>query len=352
MLHISKRSVSVTLLALLLAIALCSQAQTGATQQGTLEAQAVGAQSGAEQRVSVLFTALGKDKKFVTTLKAEDIRVTADGGPRQVIELKRQTDVPLFLAVAIDASASQERLLPNVRLVGDVFVRGMVLRSADKAAVITFTGDLKIEQEMTADVGKLREAIARVRFVPPPGYLSGGVIISNSPPRNAAATRAASTAMWDAVRYVAGEMMPRSLGAGRRALLLITDGVDTSSHVKPDKAIAAALQSEVAVYSIGVGDKFSFDGVDEKPLRKVAERTGGRAFFPKTVGDLNTVFKQIEEELSSQYVVAFAVPGGARDGSFHKIKVEIVNPQLHAQDIQIAVPQGYYAGNAAASVKQ
>lgn len=337
----SKRSASFTLLAfLLMLVAPGAHAQTGGSVQ-----------TGAEPRVSVLFTALGKDKKFVTTLKAEDIRVTADGVPRQVIGLKRQTDVPLFLAVAIDTSASQERVLPNTRLAADVFLKGMMLPGTDKAAVLTFAGDATLEQGMTSDIAKVREAVARAKFVPPAGYISGsGIIIVGTPPP-ANMRSSASTGMWDAVWLISRDVLSRSLGTGRRALLLITDGVDTSSRLKLEEAVASALQSEVAVYAIGVGDKY-FDNVDKSALRKLTERTGGRAFFPKKITELTNIFTQIQEELLSQYVVTFAPAGGARDGSFHKLKIEIANPQLRGQEIQLAFPQGYYAGNTTTSVKQ
>lgn len=310
-------------------------------------AQAGGAQPGAGGRVSVLFTALGEDKKFITSLKPEDIRVTVDGAPREVLELKRQSGLPLFLAVVIDTSASQERVLPKTKLAADVFVRGMMSPGVDRAAVVSFAGETTLEQGMTADVSKVREAIARVKFVPPPGYVGGGVIIGVPPPGNPAAT-----GVWDAVWLVSRDVMSRSLGTGRRALLLVTDGVDTGSRVKLDEAVASALQSEVAVYAVGFGDEKYFDGVDKGPLRKLAERTGGRAFFPKKVTDLTAIFTQISEELLSQYVVTFAPPGAARDGSFHKTKIEITNPALRGQDIQLAYPQGYYAGNTPTALKR
>src|SRR2546423_4819465 len=97
---------------------------------------------------------------------------------------------------------------------------------------------------------------------------------------------------------------------------------------------------------------FRSDGVDKGPLRKLAERTGGRAFFPKKIKELTEIFTQIQEELLSQYVVTFAPASIARDGSFHKIKIELVNPQLRAQDVQLAYPQGFYAGNTTTSVKK
>src|SRR5215218_604076 len=85
-------------------------------------AQAGGDVRAAAQRVSVLFTAMGKDGNFVTTLEPEDVRLTVDGGPREILEMRRQTELPLFLAIVMDTSASQERVLPNTKLAAEVFV--------------------------------------------------------------------------------------------------------------------------------------------------------------------------------------------------------------------------------------
>ena len=309
------------------------------TLPAAARAQAVGAQPGAGERVSVLFTALGKDGKFVTGLKAEDVRVTADGEPVRSFDLTRQKGVRLFLTVAIDTSASQENLLPSTKVLADLLVRSVMLPGTDEAAVVTFSTDTTLEQGMTKDVARVRRAIARVAFVPPTGYVGGGVIVGAPPLRSAGAT-----GMWDAVWVVSREVMPRWLGPGRRALLLITDGVDTSSTLKSNKAINAALASEIVVYAVGVADEKNFDGVDKDALRKLAGRTGGRAFFPKKIGELTGIFRQIQEELDSQYVVTFAPPSGAREGSFHKIKIEIANPALRGQDVQLTYPQGFFVG--------
>ena len=307
-------------------------------------AQAVGAQAGAGGRVSVLFTALGKDGKFVTGLKAEDVRVTADGEPVRSFDLTRQKGVRLFLTVAIDTSASQENLLPSTKVLADLLVRSVMLPGTDEAAVVTFSTDTTLEQGMTKDVTSVRRAIARVAFEAPPGYAGGGIIVGTPPLRGAGAT-----GMWDAVWVISREVMPVWLGPGRRALLLITDGVDTSSTLKSNKAIDAALASSIAVYAVGVGDEKNFDGVDKGALRKVAEQTGGRAFFPKKIGELNDIFRRVQEELASQYVVTFAPPSGAREGSFHKIKVEVTNPALLGQNVQLAYPQGFFVGEPPAS---
>jgi VWFA-related protein len=313
-------------------------------------AQAGGGAQAAGHGVSVLFTALGKDKQFVTTLKPEDVRLIVDGTPREILEMRRQEELPLFLAIVIDASASQERVLPNTKLAADVFVRGMMAEK-DRAAVVTFSGETTLEQSMTADVSKIREAIARVKFVPPPGYVSGGFIIAGAPTAGDN-MRAALTGIWDAVYLVSDDVLSRSLGTGRRAILLVTDGVDTSSRLKLDDAVASALQSEAVVYALGIGDDKYFGGVEKGPLRKLAERTGGRAFFPKKVDEITGIFTQISRELVSQYVVTFDAPGLARDGSFHKVKLEVVNRDLRGRGVELAYPQGFYAGNAPTAVKK
>jgi len=329
---------SLTSLFMLVCVCACARAQ----------AAGVGSAQSNAPRMSVLFTAMDKGGKFVTDLKPEDVRLTVDGAPREILELKRQSELPLFVAIVIDTSASQERVLPNAKLAADVFVRGM-LAQQDKAAIVTFSGETTLEQAMTSDVAKIREAIARVKFEPPPGYV-GGVIVGGPPGGGFRAQ--GSTGIWDAVYLVSDDVLSRSLGMGRRAMLLVTDGVDTSSRLKLDDAVASALQSEAVIYVLGVGDEKYFDGVDKSPMRKLAQRTGGRAFFPKRVDEITTIFTQISEELLSQYVVTFADPSPARDGSFHKVKLEVSNKGLHAQGVELAYPQGFYAGNAPTSVKK
>jgi VWFA-related protein len=292
--------------------------------------------------VSVVFTALGKDGKGVGEIKVDDLKLSADGAPVQPTGLRRQAGDPVFFTVAIDTSASQERVLPTTRVVAGLFIKSVMRPGLDKTAVATFSNDVTVEQEMTADVSKALEAVGRVRFVPPQGYIGGGIMVGNPPPPGTAQS-AGATGMWDAVAQVGDKAMPRSLGAGRRVLLLITDGVDTSSSVKSKKAIAAALESGMVVYAIGIGDNY-FDGLDKNSLRKIAERTGGRAFFPKKIGELNDIFKRIQEELDSQYAVTFAPRAGARQGSFQKIKIEVVNPSLRGQGVELTYPQGFFVG--------
>ncbi len=304
-------------------------------------------QTSQEVPVSILLTAVDKDEKFVTTLRPEDLRVAEDGAERALTGLRRQSDLPLFLAVAVDTSVSQERVLEGAKLAADEFVKRIMRPGIDKAAVVSFSKETTLEQAMTGDAVQVRKGIARIKLNLPPGYLGGGVIVSGSRlPVNVAGW----TALWDAVWVVSDEVLSRSLGTGRRALVVMTDGEDTRSRVKLEEAVRVSLQSEVVIYAVGVGDK-KYNGVNKGALRKVAERTGGRAFFPKQIGDLPSIFEQIQEELHSQYVLTFSTPNTRRDGAHHKIEVELVNPALKKQGVEIAYPHGYFAGNASHSIK-
>ena len=103
----------------------------------------------------------------------------------------------------------------------------------------------------------------------------------------------------------------------------------------------AALRAEAVVYAVGIGDKENFDGVDEGALRKLAARTGGRAFFPKKVEELPAILAQIRGELLSPYVVTFGAPDAKRDGSLRKIKLEVVNPELRRRGVRLLHPEAY-----------
>jgi len=119
----------------------------------------------------------------------------------------------------------------------------------------------------------------------------------------------------------------------------VTDGVDTSSHVKSDRAVQRLLREGVAVYGVGLGDEQSFDGVDKPTVRKISERTGGRAHFPKKNRDMPVAFEQIRRELLNSYALTFEAPPTFRSGKPLKLRVELVNPELRRQGVQLAHPQ-------------
>ncbi|MDX6272294.1 MAG: hypothetical protein QOD28_3517, partial [Acidobacteriota bacterium] len=131
---------------------------------------------------NVIFTAVDKNKRFVTNLKQEDIRVLEDGVPQQIFTFQPQIDLPLTLALVIDTSISQERTLPEEKAAARAFVDAVMRPSKDEVAVLSFTGDSTLEQGLTGSPVRVRGAIERVEFVPPSGYVGRGVVVGGTPP--------------------------------------------------------------------------------------------------------------------------------------------------------------------------
>jgi VWFA-related protein len=123
---------------------------------------------------------------------------------------------------------------------------------------------------------------------------------------------------------------------------LLSDGVNTFGSKKFDDAVQAALKNEAVIYSIGVGDDM-YGGIDEGVMKKISERTGGRAFFPRDEAELRKAFTQIQIELRSQYLIAYEPANQKRDGSYRKIQIQVVNPELSKQKVLLTHRQGYFA---------
>ena len=295
---------------------------------------------------NVLFTAVDKSKRFVTSLRQDDIRVLEDGVEQKVFTFQRETDRPLSLAILIDCSASQERTLPEEKSAAQRFVDTVIRAAKDEVAVLTFTGDATLEQGLTGSAVRVRRAIDRVEFVPPSGYIGGGVLVGTPPISGDNQARAGSTAIWDAVWVTSREVLSESSDKTRRAIILLSDGFDSSSRLKLQEAVDSALKADAIIYSVGIGDSFSFDGVDEGSLRKISERTGGRAYFPRNEDDLRSAFAQIQEDLRSQYLIAYSPSNKTKDGSFRKVQIDVVNPELKKQQMRLTYRQGYFARSA------
>jgi VWFA-related protein len=292
---------------------------------------------------NVLFTAVDRNKRFVTTLKQSDIRILEDGVPQEVFVFQRETDRPLSLAIVIDTSASQERTLPEEKNAARRFVDAVVRPSKDEVAVLTFTGETTLEQGLTGSVSRVRNAIDNVEFVPPSGYIGGGTVVGTPPISGDNQRLSGTTALWDSIWVTSREVLSETSDKTRRAIILLTDGVDTSSRTELQEAVNSALMVDAIIYAIGIGDDFSFGGVDQGSLRKISERTGGRAFFPRNEEDLRSAFAQIQDELRSQYLVAYSSSNKAKDGTFRKVQIEITNPELKSQNLKLTYRQGYFA---------
>jgi Ca-activated chloride channel homolog len=293
---------------------------------------------------NIFFTAADKHKRFVSDLKPEDIRVLEDGQPQEVFTFQQNIDLPLSLAILIDTSASEERTLPDLKVAARAFLENVLRPSKDEAAILSFTGETTLEQGFSGNLERLRRAIDRVEFIPPSGYIGGGVVVNGTPPISGTnQSLAGSTAIWDAVWATSEELISTSAEHSRRAIILLTDGVDTSSRMKMQEAVERAQKADALIYAIGIGDRYTYN-VSEGSLRKIAEQTGGRAYFPSHERDLREAFEQIQRDLREQYLVAYAPKNKARDGSYRKIQIELVNPNL--KQLKLNYRSGYFAKSA------
>jgi Ca-activated chloride channel homolog len=293
--------------------------------------------------VNVLFTAQDRNRRLLTDLKQGDVKLIEDGQEQEITAFTRQVDLPLSLAILIDTSASQERTLPEEKSAAKSFIQSVIRPLKDEVAIVSFTGESTLEQGMTNNLARLNRAVDRVEFVPPSGYIGGGVIQGGTPSisgDNQAVV--GSTAIWDAIWITSEEVLKLSPDKTRRAIILLTDGINTFGTKKPDDAIQAALRSEAVIYSIGIGDNF-YDGVDKGVLRKISERTGGSAFFPRDESELRKAFNQIQVEMRSQYLIAYSPTNQKRDGSYRKIEIQVANPNLSKQKVTLTHRQGYFA---------
>ena len=292
---------------------------------------------------NIFFTAADKNKRFISDLKAEDIRIFEDGQPQEVFTFQQNIDLPLSIAILIDTSISEQYTLPEEKEAARAFLENVLRPQKDEAAVVSFTGETTLEQGFTGSIDRLRRAIDHVEFIPPSGYVGGRVIVNGTPPiSDTNQNLAGSTAIWDAIWATSEELMSQSAEHSRRAIILLTDGDDTSSRMKIHDAVERAQKSDAFIYAIGIGDRYQFN-VNEGDLRKIAERTGGRAYFPKHERDLRDAFTQIQRDLREQYLVAYSPSNKTRDGSYRKIEIQVVNPGLKQQDLKLNYRSGYFA---------
>jgi Ca-activated chloride channel family protein len=280
------------------------------------------------QLVTVPFNVTDKKNRYINDLSKDDVEVFEDSKGQEVFSFERQTDLPITIAMLIDISGSQEFTLPEEKSAGQRFFRRVLRPKKDMGAVVTFEHESVLVQDLTSDVEKLFRALDDVRLPAQSATMRRG----GTPPINNSGV--GSTAMFDSIYSVSSDLLRRE--AGRRVIILVTDGADTSSSVKMKEAIERTWRSEIIVYSVGIGGPM---GVDQGTLKKIAAETGGRAFFPRNEDDLDKAYAQIDEDLRSQYILAYSPANAAKDGSFRTIQVKIKN---HT-DLTVRHRRGYFA---------
>ena len=242
--------------------------------------------------------------RFVRDLQQRDFKVFEDDRP-QVITSFAAGNVPLELVTAIDVSSSMRDALPMVKASAKRFLGG--LQPADQVTVLGFNDNIFTLARRTTDQAVRVRAIDRLA---PWG----------------------GTALYDVV-IKAIDLLGRQ--AGRRSIVIFSDGDDQSSHVSIDDAIARAEASDATIYAIGQGRAVRASRLQDL-LRRFSTISGGRAFFTEDVVKLGTVFDEILEDLRNQYVLSYPAPSTQRDGAWHRIRVEVAGGKYH-----VRARQGY-----------
>ena len=281
--------------------------------------------------VNVLFSVQDPRNRYINDLQATQVEIYEDGVRQEIFTFKQEFDLPLTMALLVDVSGSERNTLPLLKDAGGQFIDAVLRRGQATAAVIKFEGEATVMQGLTSNPARVRRALEEVAFTAPPPV---GIFGGPTPPINGR-SRQGGTSLWDSIVATCSDLLARE--PGRKTIILLTDGEDTTSRLKITDAINEALRAEVVIYSIGIGDP-GF-GVDEKALRRISEATGGRAVFPKRASELHRAFLQLEEDLRQQYLLAYEPTNEATTGSFRRIEVRVPVQK----EIRVRHRRGYYA---------
>jgi Ca-activated chloride channel homolog len=284
------------------------------------------------QLVNVLFSIQDKQNRYITDIKQEEVEVLENGQVQQIFTFKHEFDLPLTLALLIDVSGSEQYTLPLLKDAGGRFIDSVIRASKDTAGVIKFEGEATVMVGLTSNPARVRKALEDIAFIAaPPQSVYGGT----TPPINST-SRQGGTSLYDSIIATSADMLSRE--PGRKTIIVLTDGEDTTSRLKIGDAIDEALRSEVVIYAIGIGDP-GFGGVNKGVLNKICDATGGRATFPKSPQDLDKAFTELERDLRQQYLLAYEPKAGTNDGTFRKIEIRVPN----RKDMKVRHRRGYYA---------
>lgn len=270
--------------------------------------------------VSLNVTVVDTQNRYITDLTEADFTVFEDG-TRQELSYFNRTNLPIALSLLIDTSASMESRMQLAQDAAIGFARK--LREQDVAQVVDFDSRVEVLQDFTNKIDQLESAIRTT---------------------SAGGSTALHNALYISLKELA-KIKPRaSEEVRRRAIVVLSDGEDTSSLVTYEEVLELAKRSETAIYTIALQakDAAQTKGFREAEfiLRQFAQETGGRAFFPARAEDLRDVYGQIADELSSQYSLGYASKNTRRDGGWRRLVVQVARPQAIAR-----TKRGYYAAN-------
>jgi VWFA-related protein len=269
--------------------------------------------------VSVLASVRNKKGAFIRDLGKDDFTVLENGRPQAIRYFSRETDLPLTLGLMIDTSMSQKRVMEAERIASYSFLERVLREKQDQVFIMQFDLSPIMRQELTSSFLKLSEALQRV----------------DTPNMNDLRSQTGGgTMLYDAMFKASREIMQKP--AGRKALIVLSDGVDTGSEATIGDAIEAAQKADTLIYSILFSDEgyygiFSGGDGGKNALMRMSRETGGSFFEVSKKQSLDDIYSQLQEELRSQYNIGYVSDQPVSISEFRKIQVSTHQKGLAVQ---------------------
>jgi VWFA-related protein len=266
-------------------------------------------------RVPLLFTVTDKKGRFITNLVKEDFEIFENKRKQEIAEFSAESDLPLRIALLIDTSNSIRDRFRFEQEAASEFIKSVIKSKQDKAMLVAFDTTPDLRADLVEDTNVVEKAIRELR----PG---GG------------------TSLYDAIYFACQDRLQRDQPSTkyRRAIVLLSDGDDNNSRHTRDQALEMAQKADAVIYAISTNlSKIESDG--DKVLKYLTQETGGRAFFPFKVEDLEVSFENLASELRHQYSLAYRPEPLIADGLFHPIDLRVRN----RKDLVVHARRGYYA---------
>jgi Ca-activated chloride channel homolog len=279
----------------------------------TLFAGCVFAQFRSDTRLVVLHASVTDRKgKLLTNLNQDDFKIFENGQPQQIKIFKRE-DVPVSLGIVIDDSGSMSTKRTRVEAAALAMVRES--NPQDEVCVVNFNDDAFLDVPFTNDVHKMEQGLARIDS-------RGG------------------TAMRDALN-MSLDYTREKAKKDKKVLLVITDGNDNASNVSLESVVRRANQADTLVYAIGLftDEEKHEAGKARRALKELTSATGGLAFYPKDVNEVQALAVEVARDIRRQYTIYYTPAIQALDGSYRQIKVTVEGPGKP----MVRTRSGYYA---------
>jgi VWFA-related protein len=312
--------------------------------------------------VNVLATVRDHKGRIVSDLTKDDFILEEDGKQQEISYFSRQTDLPLTIGLLIDTSISQVRLIEEERSASYQFLDQVLRPDKDQAFIIKFDFDAELLQDLTQSRNSLQKALNALKaplqlrrsenrsrgpalpglvFEQWPGGRRGGGRRGRPYPGGQPRMQGGGTVLYDSVFLASDEILRNE--QGRKAIILISDGVDHGSKVQEQEATDAAHRADTLVYSIRYYDSSAYGNMlggegatGARTLKKLSQETGGRMFEVSKKLTLSDIYDQIQEELRNQYNIGYIPPDTGSTGFRH------ITLSAKDKNLQVVTRAGYY----------